>query len=1031
MKKEKAILTISKAIFITIITILNHGCDQGVCITPDSIYTESTTVVMEAYPKEYTPDEIKDNPWLQYGWRDSGFSHDGDEINIKTVGNADMCGLTSQDRKSGSTVPDSQLKDGHFTSDFSKSGSVTTNFQTTVIEDSIIEVLPKDVVSFSLDKIEFPVNCDNPTSNINVVDKDICKNGTEMTVEGEKIKVEPYEGKTIGVDYGSDPKNIHNIVFFNGVPRDWVIGGVNGFYDTMIPQIQNSSSDTPLDNCQTFNADPDSFKSKFTAYYINKVCKRVCADDDDTERNCGTSVKLTKQADINNPISISQDIYLTNKLQAVLKTTQGNTMLVESNGHTALNKKYAINSSGKISFAKTYIPNVSKGGLKIKITRDCTQRAMESLYIYMGSQPPTNPPGKNSNDKRIIDLKNIDPPNTQKTINTLATHAYLIEKGAPSGRIYIGFKTEGDIVENNTGAINVMISKPRTFQGTISKGVKGIKDGVLNLTEGRINPTTNLRSGGAADEMYEGIMRNPYFKSIIYAVLILYITLQGLFYFTGMAPMTKENLIINLIKISLVVSILSPSTFQFYRNTMQSLFLNGMDVIINSATAFDANSYNSETDFSFMDSSLGRFTIHETGIQLFALFLSGPLGWVVLLAIIGALIVYGFVVFKAIVFYIMNIILIVFLTSLLPLFMLTLLFKYTAKIFHSWFKVIMTNVIKPILLFLTLAILNQLMMAAFYGVFNFTVCDGCALSFRIIPEVAAFCLINGPIPVGYEPILALEEKAKRAAAAAQTTFFTLPVKVEDIFIMLFIATSAKIMADKSGTIASSITSTFGGSISWNTVGNMFNKGLGLIGMDKESRERRARSYYKESMARKASLNEKEKQAVRNTGVRNSDGTLANAPGTKSGSSVRRPNNDLDLEKKNTGSDKKGDIKGDTSDGDVNKDGKSGGKSEFKAKKSGGNEPSGGGGYYSSIMDDEIYDTIDDSSISDTWPQKTEYDNSSSGHENIEHDSNNKNRPELPPRTYDNTKTYSSIEEETGKKPSNEKKESKDGDYDDL
>ncbi|CAK8163116.1 type IV secretion system protein VirB6 [Candidatus Xenohaliotis californiensis] len=866
---------LSRLLVLALILSLITGCANDVCITPEEIYTESTSIVMHAYPKEPSDSEKKDKPWLELGWIKAGFRHNANaDINLKTSGNANMCGISKDELEASSKIPLDQTNDAYFTIDYSTAQQdINVNMQ----------VLKGDLVSFHLDKIRVPIDCNNPQSNVNIRDKDACMNGTEIDVKGQKIKIDKYQGSSIGVDYGSSKTKPSNFVF-RSMPYNWIAGGENGAYDVIVPM---STNDLDKQDCNTMRNNRD----KYSAYIINRICGFFCSDTSDMiNGNCvlglmtdSDTQKIDNKAELRNQYLPSIAKFY------IQKDSHRHTMTVDP--VLKIDTPYKVDNSGSLFATRLSKFYALYGGFKLKVKRDCSQRAYNSLYLYISDTPPNAKPS-DQNAIRVSSLKDIAPKGNIKTANTGMTHSYMIDKTLPLGDIYLGFDTDGDIIENNTGKINVTLGRPRVLKGAISKGIMNTRDSILNLVQGKhIDKTTGLRSGGASDEIYSQILRNVQFRMIIYAIVSLFVMMQGIFYFTGIAPLTKEAVIISILKVAIVMSLMAPATAAVYRNFLQSIFINGMDYIINITTSFNKG-FSTKTDFNFIDSSLGRFTIHETWVQVLALFLSGPLGWLALFCILVSLAVYGFVAIKAIVLYLMSLILIVFLTALMPLFILTLLFKFTSRIFHTWIKILVTNMIKPILIFITLAILNQLMMSAFFDVFNFSVCDDCILSFRIFAELGLFCILSGPVPVGYDPVLTFEEKAKRASAMFQTTLFTLPVKMEDLFFMVFIAFAAKIMAERSATMASSITGTFGGSIGFHTVAGMMDSAMGLIGMDKESRDRRARSLYQSAMSKKADLTATEKDALKDTGAKRADGSRTNASNA-SATRISKPN-DLDM-----------------------------------------------------------------------------------------------------------------------------------------
>jgi type IV secretion system protein VirB6 len=151
--------------------------------------------------------------------------------------------------------------------------------------------------------------------------------------------------------------------------------------------------------------------------------------------------------------------------------------------------------------------------------------------------------------------------------------------------------------------------------------------------------------------------------------------------------------------------------------------------------------------------------------------------------------------------YVISTVLVAFLLSLTPLFIVFILFQQTKSLFDNWIKTLAHVAVQPMILFSSLSILNQLMYSVLYNLTNFSACYQCLISINFLSY--DFCLMKSILPLGYSPgtsvDVALSDGTKTGGH-----FAALPIDLIQAIIYFIIAKAMEVFVSTSETMAQAI-----------------------------------------------------------------------------------------------------------------------------------------------------------------------------------------------------------------------------------
>nr|WP_253309873.1 hypothetical protein [Rickettsia endosymbiont of Ceutorhynchus assimilis] len=148
--------------------------------------------------------------------------------------------------------------------------------------------------------------------------------------------------------------------------------------------------------------------------------------------------------------------------------------------------------------------------------------------------------------------------------------------------------------------------------------------------------------------MFENIVKKgSSFHNFVLSLLVLFVMISSLLYLFGMIRETKHDMLIRMMKITLVIVLISPGSFRFFYDHFLVLFVKGLEQLISIITNFAPNMNtgsiaqgNEAKLFKFMEDMFNKFFAYSVW-KKFAAFLHYQM-WASLLMIPAIFIVDSF-----------------------------------------------------------------------------------------------------------------------------------------------------------------------------------------------------------------------------------------------------------------------------------------------------------------------------------------------------------------------------------------------------
>ncbi|WP_410543836.1 type IV secretion system protein [Wolbachia endosymbiont of Encarsia formosa] len=375
----------------------------------------------------------------------------------------------------------------------------------------------------------------------------------------------------------------------------------------------------------------------------------------------------------------------------------------------------------------------------------------ENLKLMRDPQYPTVHLGYNSVAEDGSGLFTLDRNNT--TLQDRNCNTVRLEKG---WKIYV--KILDRYYLDNAGGYSFEflsgVQKPSNF---------GFFDYVYNYLKCVLLINENCKKHfdsndpAAAQAMFQNISeKSTSFHNFVLSLLVLFIVISSLLYLFGMIRETKHDMLIRMMKITLVIVLISPGSFRFFYDHFLVLFVKGLEQLISIITNFAPNMNtggnsnvaqgNEAKLFSFMEDMFNKFFAYSVW-KKFAAFLHYQM-WASLLmipAIFIGIVLYFLLCMYAYIIFLSGFMGIAFLVAIMPLFLISILFSPLKSLFEGWIKFCISFCLQSIMIFTLLSLLAAMIMNTFYKQLGFTVCYNKWLEIKLCAPkwvFGGFCIID-------------------------------------------------------------------------------------------------------------------------------------------------------------------------------------------------------------------------------------------------------------------------------------------------
>ncbi len=256
---------------------------------------------------------------------------------------------------------------------------------------------------------------------------------------------------------------------------------------------------------------------------------------------------------------------------------------------------------------------------------------------------------------------------------------------------------------DNSGRYNLTF-----LRGVGPKGSSSAQNGLLEFLVSMVEDVllgeidaSGERSGGVLEFLYNAIVRDSGFAMGVQIVLSLYICFYGLAYIMGVADINKQEVMKRLVKIALVIFFVSPDSWFYYKKIVVGFFKDSIDYLVamimdisdNNIQATSEieiakmdrqNDQSNATRFSYVDLIIKKMLSKGTAKKVFGLFFTEIFGFLYIPGVYALIAGFIYVMLLVATTYLINLVRLIFVLSLGPIFICFTLFSKTQSMFRNW-----------------------------------------------------------------------------------------------------------------------------------------------------------------------------------------------------------------------------------------------------------------------------------------------------------------------------------------------------------
>lgn len=279
------------------------------------------------------------------------------------------------------------------------------------------------------------------------------------------------------------------------------------------------------------------------------------------------------------------------------------------------------------------------------------------------------------------------------------------------GKLY--FKILDSHYQDNAGTYTLrVVTGVYGSKGFIQSSVEIFEDTIVKVTQA----------------LYNGIL-NSNFVNIVRALLFFYIALSALVFSLGLSRQGQQDLIMRLFKIGVIVTLISPGSWDFFNNHLFKLFTEGSKdlgeiilriVIFENQDEFPYPLPENANALSIMDSFVKMIISSAVWYKILSLLFNKYF-----LYFFGMIIALFFILMSVVritMLYIIAIFAMAILLAVAPIFITMILFKMTTRIFDDWLKQLVSAAIMVVIISILSAMLILMVVDAFMALMLYGTC---------------------------------------------------------------------------------------------------------------------------------------------------------------------------------------------------------------------------------------------------------------------------------------------------------------------
>lgn len=428
----------------------------------------------------------------------------------------------------------------------------------------------------------------------------------------------------------------------------------------------------------------------------------------------------------------------------------------------------------------------NQGQYNIKINSKCTATAGRNLVGFIGNVAPDQP----SSDGTFLNLSAV-------TEYSQGTKSYFKGDAPESGKLFFSIidveesnshpATGDGNYTNNSGSYYINVSygektRNNTLLNALIDPVKILLHGTKNpitytvsndgledeeVAEGEEAPpdTIVLEKVGVPEAMFKAISANGKLNIALQACMALAIALYAFKYVATGAGGNLQELIIFTVRLSIIIALISPESWDFFYNYLfqgvmgavdqiSSMYLaainpnslvNSVGGVVDATRQIYGEKNVSASDvsnvFGFLGIIIDFITDLATWPRVVSLLTHSIFGIFLFFVIIISIILFFMTVYRCLLTYLTSMIFLALLLGIAPIFIGFILFNYTRKFAHNWFRAIIFYILNPIMLLCLVGLFATIFFSFLYNALDFGACYECVIEVGIPGIGGHLCLM--------------------------------------------------------------------------------------------------------------------------------------------------------------------------------------------------------------------------------------------------------------------------------------------------
>lgn len=277
------------------------------------------------------------------------------------------------------------------------------------------------------------------------------------------------------------------------------------------------------------------------------------------------------------------------------------------------------------------------------------------------------------------------------------------------------FKIVDSYYGDNQGSYNVLVTN-----GAYSK-TKGLIEQLMDFFSDTFHKST--------DTLYNSIIKESGFRTVVRALLVLFISFTVIFFMIGLIEINQTELVVRLFKIGVISTLISDTTLTAVPSLFEGFvgWATSISNIIMGDSMYDPETSQSllpfpdlHNVFSVYDGVINMVTSAAFNVKIWALLFTNK--FYLVIGIYICVVVMFIAMFRSLVQYIMSFFLLAILIIILPIFLITILFKQTASLFDTWLDQFIGACLMIIIITATVALMLSLIITQLQDLLYYTVC---------------------------------------------------------------------------------------------------------------------------------------------------------------------------------------------------------------------------------------------------------------------------------------------------------------------